>query len=137
MGIYNPSHGIVRAHQLITEKGYSEEYLTVNTAELYAIYEAVNCISHLQPGQYYIASDSFFAINSVKYLNSKKPFHLILSGLIRNKILALASKEILVEITKVEAHKCEESETSAGNQAADMLAGIAATGIMWAPTVKP
>ena len=115
MGIYNPGHGIVRSHQLLTHKGYSQEYLTVNTAELYAIYEAVNCISHLPPGQYFIASDSFFAINSIKHLNSKKAFHLILSGLIRNKILALASKDILIEITKVEAHKCEESELAAGN----------------------
>ena len=115
MGIYNAYHKISMAHQLLTHSGYSQEYQTVNTAELFAIYQAVNCISHLGPGQYHIATDSFFALNSIKYANSKKRFHLLHTGLIRNKILALLGQDITIELIKVEAHKCEDSELAAGN----------------------
>ena len=49
----------------------------------------------------------------------------------------MADKGYIVELSKFEAHKCDESALSAVIQAADILAGIAATGIMWAPTFKP
>jgi ribonuclease HI len=137
MGIFNAKYSIVESRQLLTEHGYSSEYQIVITAELYAIYEAVNIISRLPPSEYMVATDSSFALNSIKYLNCKKNFHVLLAGLIRNKILAMADNRYIVELSKVEAHKCDESALSASNQAANILAGIAATGIMWAPTVKP
>ena len=81
-------------------------------------------------------SDSLFAINAISLGNAKKPFHQALADDIRKQVSSLRLQSKIVTFTKIAAHLPGPDPVNAGNHAADILAGLAATGTVIPPTVK-